>query len=160
MEQSKQEFDQNFNKLCIDYGLNPKNRQAQCYEYFKSNLSKLSSFRFNKLIEKAKNELQVRPGFLPQVSALNKLVLELPKRQFEAKNKNRCEICKDSGWVIMERERDKRRGVFCCTCMIGREKMFVTKLGKDVGTYVEAQNRDFDFENKETIKVVLDSLPF
>ena len=144
MDANYEEFERNFNKLCVAFGIDPTTRKSQCMEYFDSRLRNLSSRRFYSLIEKAKNDILVKSGFIPEIAALNNLAFSLGKEEFKTKNKVECPRCNGSGYVTMETNNERRyECLFVCTCPVGHDKKAMTVIGRESQFFIEGLDKRY-----------------
>ena len=128
-----------FEKLCLQFDLDPEKKKNRIPAYFDSKLGEMQEHKFLELIKKAGETLTVKTGFLPSKKELtnlyfNTMTTKKQKPLGENFHDAICFICNGIGLVSKDTDHG-RVCLGCCTCIIGQKKQHDTILGRELGCY-------------------------
>lgn len=135
-----------FEYLCFTFDLPFEDKKKSMDAYYKSPLGKLTEHQLRLLIEKSAVYLEVKSGKLPSIRNMLNLMPQVNAASYKRPTEEsfyaaECPKCGHSGYVPLTKQSKDGHHIYeyiaCCTCEMGRIKMETTKIGREVGSYLE-----------------------
>ena len=134
------EFRSCFEYLCNSFDLDFEYKAKSMQSYFESPLGMMTSIKLKALINKAKEFVPCKPGYLPTIKDI--VGMQFAPNTDEPVRENfrtvTCTKCDGTGFVTLEKKEQSGRVyayAACCDCVAGARKIDQTTLGREIGSY-------------------------
>jgi hypothetical protein len=143
------EFRLCFEYLCHSFDLDFEYKAKSMQSYFESPLGMMTSTKFKALINKAKEHVLCKAGYLPTIKDIVSMQYipdsdEPDKENFRDAS---CVKCDGVGFVtISKTEKSGRVYLYsaCCDCIAGAKRLEQTTLGRETGCYKNYLSKGYE----------------